>query len=163
LKTDLALRIAAAVIVGGVLVLISFSRRAKSPKTRFVLVQIACVPGAIAFVVEMCIIHDLSTRISIGTLLLGLSLNVVAMGLNGGRMPHRPYRFLSEDGESPKHVLISSDTKVRLICDIIPVPKGYGMVSIGDIIAVAGMLLWMAYMTLLMFKHHLWYLAVGGH
>lgn len=79
-----------------------------------------------------------------GTLLaaLGLSLNVLVIGLNGA-MPVSSEAARIAGTDPPeiggiKHELMTEDTELHLLGDVIPIPR-WSVISIGDVILAAGL------------------------
>ncbi|MGB9665907.1 MAG: DUF5317 family protein [Candidatus Cryosericum sp.] len=85
-------------------------------------------------------------------LLVGLLLNVLVIGANGGRMPANPQALIAagqssaaerlvRDGHAANVVLMSSQTRLNVLGDyiVLPLLGNFGSAySIGDLVALAG-------------------------
>ena len=84
-------------------------------------------------------------KIGINIFCVGSLLNSAARIANGGKMP-----FLSGDGEDATHVLMSADSHLKFLSDII-VAGNYQM-SIGDVLIDIGMIIFAISQIYLFFK-----------
>ncbi len=88
----------------------------------------------------------------------GLILNFLVMAVNGGRMPVEEGAavisgqgdYLPElvSGMSSRHFLMTADTKLKVLADIIPLPPPYPVprvISLGDILIFAGIIILMTW------------------
>ena len=92
----------------------------------------------------------------LGTLLVGIgwALNCAVIAANGAMpvsataLEHAGRdRVLEEEG-IVKHELISDDTRLRLLGDVIPIPQPGGVVlSIGDVVFLVGIAVFVAQAT----------------
>ncbi len=97
----------------------------------------------------------LNRRLGLGVwlILLGVLLNFVVMGANGGRMPvsmeaagylDPSYGQALQEGYYGKHTPLTDDTYLGFLGDVIPLPEFYPrqqVISIGDIIMNIGIFL----------------------
>ncbi|MCF6138835.1 DUF5317 domain-containing protein [Pseudalkalibacillus berkeleyi] len=91
--------------------------------------------------------------LGIWLILIGVLLNFVVMGANGGRMPvsleaagvlDPAYGQALQEGYYGKHTPLTEDTKFGFLGDVIPLPEFYPrdqVISIGDIIMNIGIFL----------------------
>ena len=85
-------------------------------------------------------------QVAVALILLGGGLNAAAIAANG-RMPYAESALVTADvtasqrarGErSPKHVAADGDTRLRWLGDVIPVRPLRKVISVGDIVLLAG-------------------------
>ncbi len=79
----------------------------------------------------------------ISLILVGRGLNYIAIHSNSGKMPVWYFITTDLEKEDDGHSVLTKNTKVKFLCDVVPIPTVSGnvaMTSIGDIVQCFGIL-----------------------
>lgn len=126
----------------------------QSPDRRM-LYQLLIMGSAVILLLLLIINHRIA---GVKIITSGLMLNFLVMAVNGGRMPVEKWAaIVSGQGDylpelvseiSSRHFLMATDTKLKILADIIPLPPPYPVprvISIGDIFIFAGIIILMTW------------------
>lgn len=121
----------------------------QAPERR-VLYQILIMGSALVALFLLMFNHRLP---GVKLVLIGLVLNLLVMGANGGRMPVSTWaaqasgqgKFLPllTSGESSRHVVLGPSTHLPYLADLIPIPPPYPaarVLSVGDLFVFIGII-----------------------
>lgn len=128
------------------------------PNQYWIYISISLLVSIVLFIGKIII-----AGIGLFILTIGGLLNVIVMYANGGKMPVVIDYVLSSaritnlvNSRDPRHVLATSETAFKYLCDFIPIPQlnfsDFDILSIGDIFMALGLLIFVFNISIIV-KH----------